>query len=171
MDWYKHDIGAYRRHTTQLSMLEDSAYRRLLDQYYLLGGPLPDDLNWAYRAAGAVNQYERAAVRKILATYFPQNGDGFRHNTRADQELEQYQQRCSTNRAIARQRNANESSTNRSPIQTNIETNKGKTVDNFKGNGQDHDTCKHVLETGNPCGKPGVHKHHPGSKDWYCREH
>lgn len=41
MNFYEHHLGDYMRDTAHLSMIEDAAYRRLLDAYYIREAPLP----------------------------------------------------------------------------------------------------------------------------------
>lgn len=86
MNFYKHFIGDYQRDTMRLSMLEDGAYRRLLDEYYATEEPLPLEPEECYRAARAVTKAEQTAVDKILARYFTRKEDGY-HHTRADEEI------------------------------------------------------------------------------------
>jgi uncharacterized protein YdaU (DUF1376 family) len=44
MHYYQFNIGDYKSHTEHLSEMEDLAYRRLLDWYYLHECPIPDDI-------------------------------------------------------------------------------------------------------------------------------
>ena len=44
MHYYQFNIGDYKSHTEHLSEMEDLAYRRLLDWYYLHESPIPLDL-------------------------------------------------------------------------------------------------------------------------------
>ena len=44
MNYYPFHIGDYIAHTAHLDPIEDCAYRRLLDAYYLIEGPLPADV-------------------------------------------------------------------------------------------------------------------------------
>ena len=43
MHYYQFNIGDYMRDTAHLDEMEDLAYRRMLDLYYLRESPLPDD--------------------------------------------------------------------------------------------------------------------------------
>ena len=43
MHFYSFNIGDYMSHTVHLSLMEDLAYRRCLDIYYLHEKPLPED--------------------------------------------------------------------------------------------------------------------------------
>lgn len=79
-------IGDYTRDTVGLSMVEDGAYGRLLDQYYASELPLPRDQAELYRMARAFSAGERKAVDYVLAKYFVLREDGW-HNNRADIEI------------------------------------------------------------------------------------
>lgn len=86
MIYYKHFIGDYQRDTMRLSMVEDAAYRRLLDEYYASETPLPADVDECCRAARAITDEEKAAVAKVLDRFFTL-ADGAYHNKRADKEI------------------------------------------------------------------------------------
>lgn len=90
MHKYDHHVGDYVRDTVGLSMQEDGAYRRLLDQYYATELPLPPDKREVYRMARATSPAERKAVDYVLSKYFQSGPDGF-HNGRADREIGSYQ--------------------------------------------------------------------------------
>ena len=86
MIYYKHFIGDYQRDTMRLSMIEDAAYRRLLDEYYASETPLPADVDECCRAARAFTEEEKAAVAKVLDRFFAIEGGVYR-NKRADKEI------------------------------------------------------------------------------------
>lgn len=88
--WYAHYLDDYRRDTGHLSMIEDGAYRRLLDEIYVLGKPLPVSLTAVHRLARAFSEEERAAVDSILAQFFQSTPEGFVQK-RARLELEKSQ--------------------------------------------------------------------------------
>ncbi len=90
MNHYPHHIGDYLKDTAHLTMIEDGAYRRLLDLYYQHEQPLPADKRQVYRLARATTPAERKAVDTILSEYFTATPDGHRHS-RCDEEIEQYQ--------------------------------------------------------------------------------
>src|SRR6185436_15271333 len=71
-------------------MLEDGAYNRLCDLYYVREGPLPNDLAVCCRLVRAITKPERDAVRSVLAEFFAQTPEGWRHK-RCDREIEQFQ--------------------------------------------------------------------------------
>ena len=86
MNYYEHHIGDYIKATAHLSMLEDAAYRRLIDAYYTKGSPLPADCKTCYRLARATSKPERDAVDTILHEFFILEEDGW-HNSRCDAEI------------------------------------------------------------------------------------
>lgn len=117
MNFYKRYLGDYARDTAHLSLMEHGAYQVLLDTYYATDGALPAEPDELYRIARAMTPAERKAVDKIAAQFFAVNGDGTRHNKRADEELDAYVAQAETNRRIAVEREArrreHEQSTNR----------------------------------------------------------
>jgi uncharacterized protein YdaU (DUF1376 family) len=62
MNHYPKHVGDYIRDTVGLSMLEEGAYTRMLDQYYAAERPLPLDRALVYRLARAKSVGERKAV-------------------------------------------------------------------------------------------------------------
>lgn len=89
MNYYEHHIGDYIKATAHLSMLEDAAYRRLIDAYYTKEVPLPADRKACHRLARAFSKPERDAVDAILDEFFTLSDDGW-HQSRCDEELEKY---------------------------------------------------------------------------------
>lgn len=89
MNYYEHHIGDYIKDTVHLSMLEDSAYRRLIDAYYTRELPLPADRKACQKLARAQSKDERAAVDYILDEFFKLEDDGW-HQPRCDTELAKY---------------------------------------------------------------------------------
>jgi uncharacterized protein YdaU (DUF1376 family) len=86
VNYYPHHIGDYLRDTVHLTMIEDGAYRRMLDLYYASEKPLPLDLSWLCRLMRAERDEERTAVEFILSHYFQKTVDGWR-SKRADTEI------------------------------------------------------------------------------------
>ena len=89
MNYYEHHIGDYIKATAHLSMLEDAAYRRLIDAYYTKEAPLPADRKACHRLARATSKPERDAVDTILDEFFILADDGW-HQSRCDEELAKY---------------------------------------------------------------------------------
>lgn len=77
MNYYERHIGDYIRDTVGLSMIEDGAYGRLLDQLYQTEKPLPLDRKEVYRMARATNTTERKAVDYVVGKFFERTDEGF----------------------------------------------------------------------------------------------
>jgi len=84
MYYYQFNIGDYASHTQRLSLLEDLAYRRLLDEYYLHERPLNSGLTSVARQIG-MRDHE-AEVKFVLESFFSLTEDGW-VNARADKEI------------------------------------------------------------------------------------
>lgn len=85
MNYYEHHLGDYLRDTVHLSMVEDGAYRRLLDRYYSTEAGIPADQ--AHRVARARSREEKAAVDSVLAEFFTLS-DGVWINGRSEEEIQ-----------------------------------------------------------------------------------
>ena len=84
MHYYQFNIGDYVSHTRHLSPIEDIAYRRLLDAYYLSERPLNSGIAVVARQIG-LKEHE-AEVHEVLQEFFKLTEDGW-INTRADKEI------------------------------------------------------------------------------------
>ena len=84
MYYYQFNIGDYASHTQRLSLLEDLAYRRLLDEYYLHERPLNTGLTSVARQIG-MRDHENE-VQFVLESFFRLTDDGW-INIRADKEI------------------------------------------------------------------------------------
>jgi len=85
MHYYQFNIGDYASHTRHLNVIEDCAYRRLLDFYYLHEKPIPQrDI------ARQINmrEYEQE-VLSVLNEFFLSTNEGF-VSPRANKEIEHY---------------------------------------------------------------------------------
>lgn len=91
MNWYKHYLGDYARDTTHLSVTEHGAYRLLIDHYYALRKPLPDDFAYLCRVARCHSRHEKSCLRTVLKTFFVSINHQVTH-TRIDKEILKYQQ-------------------------------------------------------------------------------
>ena len=87
MHYYSFNIGDYASHTQRLSPLEDLAYRRLLDLYYLTERPINGCSTDVSREIG-LSQYQQE-VDYILSKYFTVTVDGYVNN-RVDKEIKYY---------------------------------------------------------------------------------
>lgn len=90
MNYYPFHVGDYMAHTAHLDPLEDIAYRRLLDLYYLREQPIPLDPNEAARLVRM--KVNAAEVTAVLAEFFEQTEEGWRH-VRCDEEIERMQEK------------------------------------------------------------------------------
>ena len=90
--------GDYQRDTSDLSLAEHGAYLILLCAYYSTGR-LPAELQSLHRICRAMSKDERAAVSVVAQRFFPVNGNGERHNKRADAEIESREERAEIARA------------------------------------------------------------------------
>jgi uncharacterized protein YdaU (DUF1376 family) len=94
MNYVEFHLGDYMRDTAHLSLVEDGAYRRLLDAYYTREKPLPVDLRDCCKLARAVSKAEREAVDYVLREFFHLKEDGY-HQKRADKEIVRFQDKKS----------------------------------------------------------------------------
>lgn len=92
MNFYKFHLGDYYKKASHLSMLEDGAYRRLMDAFYLREGPLPADREQIYRLVKAFSKQEKAAIDLILGEFFSLTDAGYT-NARCEQELSDTRER------------------------------------------------------------------------------
>jgi len=87
MHYYQFHIGDYKSHTHHLSLMEDLAYRRLLDFYFLHEQPIKHrDIA---RQIGMRDHEED--VMTVLNEFFLSTPDGF-VNPRADKDIKQYKE-------------------------------------------------------------------------------
>jgi len=85
MHYYNFHIGDYKSHTHHLSLMEDLAYRRLLDFYYLHESPIKQrDIA---RQIGMKDLEQE--VLTVLDEFFISTENGYIH-TRADDEISKY---------------------------------------------------------------------------------
>jgi uncharacterized protein YdaU (DUF1376 family) len=118
VNYYPFHLGDYAAHTAHLDLLEDLAYRRMLDLYYRTERPLPEPAE----IARLIRMRDHAAtIRDVLNEFFEQSPEGYRH-ARCDEEIERMQDKQAKARASAAasvaarstsaQRTLNERSTN-----------------------------------------------------------
>jgi len=99
MHYYQFNIGDYMKHTARLSLMEDLAYRRMLDLYYLNDGPIVSDVKRLARQVGMSGNEEEIAF--VLSEFFLLDGDVYR-NARADRDLASYKAKADRARANGR---------------------------------------------------------------------
>jgi uncharacterized protein YdaU (DUF1376 family) len=85
MHYYQFNIGDYKSHTEHLSEMEDLAYRRLLDWYYLHECPIPLDENEVARQIRMRSHID--CITTVLQEYFDRTTEGWIHH-RANKEME-----------------------------------------------------------------------------------
>lgn len=110
MHYYNFHIGDYKSHTYHLTAIEDLAYRRLLDLYYMSEKPIISD-----DAARIIGMREHGQdVLHVLLEFWEETPDGF-INKRADAEIAGYyaklEQASAAGKASAAKRALNGSST------------------------------------------------------------
>ena len=98
MNYYPFHLGDYASHTGHLSPMEDLAYRRMLDAYYLREGQLPKDVTELARLIRLRD--DAATVRDVLNEFFQETPDGWRH-IRCDEEILKMQDKQAKARASA----------------------------------------------------------------------
>lgn len=82
LNYYPFHIGDYLVHTAHLGCMEDIAYRRLIDLYYLREAPIPDG-----EAARLVRMLDHAdVVDAVLREFFVLDDGVWRHG-RCDEEI------------------------------------------------------------------------------------
>jgi len=94
MHYYQFNIGDYVSHTRHLDLLEDLAYRRLLDEYYLHERPLNSGVASVARQIGMRDHEGIVGVVLGLFFVFKDDVNGWT-NARCDREIQQYRERLS----------------------------------------------------------------------------
>jgi uncharacterized protein YdaU (DUF1376 family) len=89
LNYVERHFGDWAKDTAHLSMLEDGAYNRLCDLYYVRETPLPADLAACCRLVRATSKQERAAVASVLQEFFVLTPAGWAHK-RCDEEIERF---------------------------------------------------------------------------------
>jgi uncharacterized protein YdaU (DUF1376 family) len=87
MHYFQFNIGDYAGHTSRLTPLEDLAYRRMLDLYYLNEQPLNGCISDVARELG-LSEYE-SSVKYVLGKFFTETETGFSQK-RIDLEIKKY---------------------------------------------------------------------------------
>ena len=123
MHFYQFHIGDYISHTRHLSLMEDLAFRRLLDFYYLHEVPIKQrDIA---RQIG-MKEFEQE-VLTVLNEFFISTEDGFIHH-RADEEISKYRKLSEDGKRGAAKRWLKGGDS--PPIATPIATNNHKPITN-----------------------------------------
>lgn len=96
MNYYPFHIGDYAVHTRHLSLIEDLAYRRLLDLYYTREAALPVEPAQVARLLGMRDHV--AEVEAVLGEFFALGPAGWTH-ARCDTEIAKASRAAETARA------------------------------------------------------------------------
>lgn len=78
MHYYQFNIGDYASHTRHLSLMEDLAYRRLLDLAYTTEKPLIKDVHSLSRLIGMRDH--QSEIEDVLKEFFEEVEEGWIHN-------------------------------------------------------------------------------------------
>jgi len=128
MNFYPFHIGDFKSHTDHLSPIEDLAYRRLLDYYYLHEKPLPDNAEFLSKR---IRLDDIQAIQYVLGEFFTLTGEHW-HNSRADAEIAKYQEKSIKARESANKRW--QSNGNANAMRTHSEGNATNTITKTKTN-------------------------------------
>jgi uncharacterized protein YdaU (DUF1376 family) len=101
MHYYRFNIGDYARDTQHLDEMEDLAYRRMLDMYYLKEQPLPRSIEKIARLIRMRSHTD--CIANVLEEFFICKPDGY-HNSGADDVLEDTYSRSEKARLAAEKR-------------------------------------------------------------------
>lgn len=136
MNYYPFHIGDYAAHTQRLSLMEDLAYRRMIDAYYLDERPFNGCSADVARAIGMLDHME--AVEYVLGRFFQHDENGFSNN-RCDEEIAHYHDKqakaSSAGRASAERRLKQKStSVEKQPTDVQLTNNQEPITNNHKKN-------------------------------------
>jgi uncharacterized protein YdaU (DUF1376 family) len=85
LDWYPFFVTDYRRDTYHLSLEEDGAYRRLIDEYMVTRQPLPNDDAALARIVG-IPKTEWDRLAPVVRRFFHARNDRLFHR-RCEREI------------------------------------------------------------------------------------
>ena len=95
MNWYKFNHAEYAERSRNISDADDLTYRRMIDMYYLIEGPLPLKLS----TISDVVRMDEELVEFILAAFFEQESDGY-HDYDIDEAISKRQSQIDNNREL-----------------------------------------------------------------------
>ena len=101
MHYYQFNIGDYKSHTDHLDLLEDLAFRRMMDWCYLHESPLPLDLNVI--AKKILMRSHTDSIAAVLEEFFHKTENGYL-NKRIDSEVEAFKAKSDKARKSAEAR-------------------------------------------------------------------
>lgn len=123
MHFYQFHIGDYKSHTSHLTPMEDLAFRRLLDFYYLHEHPIKH--RDVARQIG-LKDFEQDVIT-VLEEFFLSTDAGF-VNPRADKEIAKYREFSEAGKRGAAKRWGTNGEANSPPNATPIATNNHKPI-------------------------------------------
>lgn len=118
MHYYQFNIGDYKAHTEHLELMEDLAFRRMMDWCYLHEKPLPLEIKEIERLIRMRTHSESIAY--VLETYFERTDQGY-VNARINREVAKYQEKSDKAKKSAEARWKNKKNAN--ALQTESESN------------------------------------------------
>jgi uncharacterized protein YdaU (DUF1376 family) len=101
MNFYSFHLGDYAAHTKHLNLMEDLAYRRMLDLYYTSEKPLPVEPEKVARLIGMRDYMQE--VSDVLSDFFLKSDNGYT-NKRCDKEIELYKAKAERAKAANKSR-------------------------------------------------------------------
>lgn len=101
MHYYQFNIGDYKSHTDHLDLLEDLAFRRMLDWSYLHEEPLPLDINEI--AKKILMRTHTDCIAYVLQEFFVKTEDGY-INHRIEKEVNSFKAKSEKARKSAEAR-------------------------------------------------------------------
>lgn len=120
MHYYKFNISDYKSHTEHLDLMEDLAYRRMLDWCYLHESPLPKDKKDIARLIRMRTHSE--CIATVLREFFTKDKNGDYINKRIFLEINATSEKSSKARDAANAR-WDKASTDANALQTECERN------------------------------------------------
>jgi uncharacterized protein YdaU (DUF1376 family) len=131
MHYYQFNLGDYASHTQRLSPIEDLAYRRLIDFYYLHERPPSGEPDFVAREIGLREYVEE--VEYILDKFFDRKADCWVHR-RIEKDIQAYKdkldQASKAGKASAKKRA--ESTTKQKPTESNDRSTTVQPTNNHK---------------------------------------
>ena len=101
MNFFAFHIGDYAKHTKHLTLMEDLAYRRMIEYYYITERPLPHDPERVARVIGMREHTQE--VEAVLADFFLHTDAGW-ENKRCEQEIMAYRKKVNSAKSALKAR-------------------------------------------------------------------
>lgn len=146
MNFYSFHLGDYAAHTKHLSLIEDLAYRRMLDLYYTSEKPLPLEVEKIARLIGMRDHIEE--ISNVVSDFFVKSEEGYR-SKRCDAEIAGYHAKAE------RAKNANKSRWKSDPsLKSDIKSDLKRGGDLIPTNNQEPITNNHKKDKEGTPAKP-----------------